>query len=106
MEIACQGVEDPLEDAVIDPALKPPMTRLIGRIPIGQVLPRRARAQDPQNPVQHVARIAPRPPAAIAPQPGFRQERFQDGPLRVSEVHAVEYDGDRNFVPPPCFQGL
>jgi hypothetical protein len=66
------------------------MAGLIRRIAIGQVLPGRARAKDPQNAIQDVARIAPRPSTPIPPQPRLRQQRFEDGPLRVSEVHAVE----------------
>lgn len=86
---------------MIDPPLKATMTRLIRRIPGRQILPRRTRPEDPQNAVQDVARIAPRPTAAVAPESGLGQQRFEDGPLGVSQVHAVEYDGDRNFVHTP-----
>ena len=83
-------MQDALERAVIDPALEAAMTGLIRRIAIGQILPGRAGPQHPENPVQHVPRIAPRPAAAIAPQAGFRHEWREDRPLRVREVHAVE----------------
>jgi hypothetical protein len=98
VEIDGQGFEDAPQRPGLDPCLKATMTGLIRRITIGEILPRRAGPEDPEDPIQHVAGIAPRPPAPIAAQTGLRQERRQDGPLRVSKVHAVEYDGDRNFV--------
>ena len=101
MEIGGQRLEDTPQRASLDPRLKAAMTGLIRRIALGEILPRRAGTEDPQNAVQHVAGIAPRPPAAIATQAGLRQERRQDGPLRVRQVHTVEYDGDRNFVHHP-----
>jgi hypothetical protein len=101
VEVGGQGLQDAPQRAGADPRLKAAMTGLIRRIAIGEILPRCAGTKDPENPVQHVSGIAPRPPASIAAQTGLRQERRQDGPLRVSEVHAVEYDGDRNFVHDP-----
>ena len=79
------------------------MARLIGRIPGRQVLPGGARAQHPEDPVQDVAGIAPRPTAPIATQTRSWQERREDRPLGVGQVHAVEYDGHRNFVHSPRF---
>ena len=101
MEIDRQGLQDAAQGAGTDPGLKAAMTGLIRRITGREILPRRAGSEDPEDPVQHVAGVAPRPPAAIAAQTGLRQEWRQDGPLRVCEVHAVEYDGDRNFVHHP-----
>jgi hypothetical protein len=94
------------ECPVVDPALKATMTRLVGRIAIREILPWRARPQDPQDPIQDVAGIAPRAAAAIAAHTRLRQQGRENCPLRVSQVHAVEYDGDRNFVSRPCSQGL
>jgi hypothetical protein len=101
VEIDGQGFQHAPQRARADPRLKAAMTGLIRRVAIGQILPRCAGPEDPEDPIQHVAGIAPRPPASIAAQTGLRQERRQDGPLRVSEVHAVEYDGDGNFVHDP-----
>ena len=93
---ACRSVGEGFEHlpqrAAIDRGLKAAMTRLIGRIPVGEIQPGRTGAQDPENPIQDVARIAPRPSAAIATQTWFRQERRQHGPLRVGQVHTAEYD--------------
>jgi hypothetical protein len=76
------------------------MAGLIRRIARRQVVPRRARTQDPQHAVQHGARVGPRPPATIE-SPSWLKQRFENGPLRVSQVHAAEYDGHRNSVHNP-----
>jgi len=99
-------VYDPLEDALVDPALEAAMTGLVRGIAIGQILPGRARPQDPQNPVQDIAGIAPRATPLVAADAGLREQRRKRRPLGVSQVHAVEYDGHRNFVSRPCYQGL
>ncbi|TPW00988.1 MAG: hypothetical protein FD124_3827 [Alphaproteobacteria bacterium] len=101
MQILREGMHDPLEDAVVDPPLKATMTRLVRRIPVGQILPRRARAKDPQDPIQHIARIAPRPSPSIATQARLRQERREDRPLGVGQVHTAKYDGRSYFVHTP-----
>ena len=90
VEIGGQGFQHATQHAVAHPALEPAMTGLIRRIPIGQVLPGAPVRKDPQDAIQDVARIAPGPTPPIAPQPRFRQQRCEDGPLRVSQVHAVE----------------
>ena len=84
MEIGGERLEDAPERPLADPALEPPMARLIGRIAIREVLPGRAGAKDPEDAVQDIAGIAPRSPAAIATETRLRQERRQNGPLRVS----------------------
>jgi hypothetical protein len=98
VEIRRECLEEAPERAGADPALKAAMTCLIRRIALWQVLPGRARAEDPEDAVQHIARIAPRSPTTIATDPRLRQERRETGPLRVGEVHAVEYDGQYTCV--------
>ena len=66
VEIGGERLEHAPERPVADPALKAAMTRLIRRIAIRQVLPGRAGAKDPEDAVQHVARIAPRSATSIA----------------------------------------
>jgi hypothetical protein len=83
VQIRGERLDDTPKRASVDPALKAAMARLIRRIALRQVLPGRAGAKDPEDAVQHIARIAPRSPAAIATNTRFRQERPQDGPLRV-----------------------
>ena len=71
MEIRGERLEHAPQRAVADPALKPPMARLIGRIAIRQVFPGRAGTEDPEDAVQHVARIAPRATTTIATDPSL-----------------------------------
>jgi len=95
MQIARQRLEHVAQRPVLDPALKAAMTRLIRRVPLGQIFH--------GAPVRRIQRMpfGPRSATSIASQTRLRQQRFEDGPLGVSQVHAVEYDGDRNFVHRP-----
>jgi hypothetical protein len=63
------------------------MTRLIGRITVGQVLPLGARPQDPQDAVEDLPRLAPGPPTAIRTPWRFRNNRLEDGPLFISQIY-------------------
>ena len=101
MEIPGERPQYPPEGAAVNPPLKPAMTRLIRGIAVGEVFPRRAGAENPQNPVQDVARVAPRASAPIAAQAGLGQERRENRPLGVSEVHTLRYDEPPNFVSRP-----
>jgi hypothetical protein len=103
VQVRRERLEHPTQRAPLDPGLKATMTGLIRRIAVGKILPGCARAENPKDSVQHVARIPPRSAALVAAHTGRRQEWREDRPLRVSEVHAVEYDGDRNFVHTPCW---
>jgi hypothetical protein len=98
VEIQGERLEDLPQRAAVDPGLEAAMTRLIGGVPVREIHPRRARAQDPEDAVQHVARIPPRPAAPIATQARFRQERRENRPLGVGKVHTAEYDGRSYFV--------
>lgn len=57
-------------------------------IAVGHLVPLRARAHHPENPIQHVAGIAPRPTASIGTPSRLWEERFDPSPLRIGEVHA------------------
>jgi hypothetical protein len=57
------------------------------RVPLGHVAPLGAGAQDPEDPIEHLAIVAPRPAAAIGATAMLRDQRFEDGPLLVREVH-------------------
>jgi hypothetical protein len=62
------------------------MTSLIRRIALGQILPRRPGAQNPENTIEHFPRIPPRPPASIFPSV-FPQQRLQHLPLAIGQIH-------------------
>lgn len=99
-EIFREPLQESIQAAAVLPLLKAAVTGLIGWIAPRQVMPRRARAQYPEHAVEDGARIRPRAPASIRAPPRT-ERRFEHGPLSVGEVHAVEYDGDRNFVHRP-----
>lgn len=82
-----QGVERAVEHPRADPGLIPAMAGLVGGIAPREILPGGAGLEDPQNPVQHIAGVAPRPPASIRPTARLGQEWFEHGPLLVGEVH-------------------
>ena len=99
-EVFGEPLQQPVESATALPLLKAAVAGLIRGIARRQIVPRRAGAQHPEHAVEDGACIRPRAPASIGTSP--RTERgFEHGPLGVSEVHAVEYDGDRNFVHRP-----
>jgi hypothetical protein len=101
-QILGEALQHAFEHAGPLPRLKTPMTRLIRWIPTRQVVPRRPGAQDPQHTVQDGARLRPRSAAPVGATRRTKQ-RLEDGPLGVSQVHAVEYDGDRNVVHHPVW---
>ena len=56
-------------------------------ITIGHVLPRGAGAQHPEDAVQHLACMAPRPAASIGAAVRLGDQGFEDAPLFVLEIH-------------------
>jgi hypothetical protein len=66
VEIHGERLEDLPQGAAVDPGLKAAVTGLIRRVAGRQILPRGAGPEDPEDPVQHIARIAPRSTAPIA----------------------------------------
>ena len=56
-------------------------------VPVGHVAPLRAGAQDPEDPIQHLAVVAPRPAAAIRAARVLRDRGREDCPLFVREIH-------------------
>ena len=96
-EIFREALQEPIQSAAALPLLKPAVTGLIRGVAPRQVMPRRAGAQHPADAIEDGPGIRPRAPAAIGPPPRT-ERRFKHGPLGVSEVHAVEYDGHHNFV--------
>jgi hypothetical protein len=77
------------------------MARLIRRISFRQVLPRRPCAEHPQDPVEDIPRIPPGASASVAPHTRLREEPFENGPLRVGQIHTLRYDRPQEFVHTP-----
>ena len=85
--MAGQALEYPPQRAAAHPELKPPMTGLIGRVARRQVVPRGPGPHDPQDAIQHIARIAPRTSAAVTPDPRRGEQRCDQSPLPFGEIH-------------------
>ena len=101
-QIFGETLQEPVQPAAALPLLKAPMARLIRWVARRQVVPRGPSAQYPEHAVQHGARIGPRtaPTIGTSLRP---KERLEHGPLLVSEVHAVEYDGQGTSVHTPAW---
>ncbi len=82
-------MQKPSECAVVLPLLEAAMAGLIGWIAVGKIVPRSAGAQNPENPVQHHLRIAPRPTSTVG-APFRSEKRLELLPLGVGEVHAPD----------------
>ena len=63
------------------------MDGLVGAVSVGQGLPRRAGAHEPQPAVEDLPPIAPRPAAAIGPHGVLGEAGFDEVPLRFGQVH-------------------
>jgi hypothetical protein len=94
-------VEQSLEGSVATPLLETAMAGLVRRIAFRKVVPRSAGAQDPENPVQHFARVSPRPAATIPAASRHRDQRCDDLPLRVRQVQCVPLQGEGSVV---CYE--
>src|SRR3974390_1778199 len=82
-----------VEHALTLPLLEPVVARLRRRVASRKVGPRRARPQHPEDPVEQIAWVPPRTPAALARALPLRlrdaaADRF---PLLVGEVHRRRY---------------
>jgi hypothetical protein len=82
-------------DTLPDPGGTPPSETPIDRVPIaillGNVAPRRARAQPPQDAVDDVAIILGRPATAALPGLAFnRQQNPQNTPLDLCQIAAAQ----------------
>lgn len=72
------------------------MAGLVRREALGQVLPVRAAAQNPENAVEDPARIPPGAAAPIGPARRQWNERFDDSPLFVCQFFASCHAIDRS----------
>jgi hypothetical protein len=86
-QVLGQSPQDAWKDTGAIPMLEATMARRRRRVPIRYVLPLRSRAQNPENAVQDLAIVAPRAPAPIRTTPWLRDQRLEDVPLFIREVH-------------------
>jgi len=91
-QVRRQRVQDLRDHPAAHPVLEPAMARRGRRIPIGHILPGRAGAQHPQDPVEDLAIVAPRPPPSIGSTMRLRNQRFENAPLFVLEYHGSLLD--------------
>jgi hypothetical protein len=96
-QIRSEPLEQPIQAAAALPLLKPPMAGLVRRVTRREIGPRRAGAQHPQHAVEYGAGIGPGAAASIRP-PTRPEGRFENGPLRVGQIHAARYDAPRLVV--------
>lgn len=91
-QILGQSLQHIAQQAGPPPLLKPTMTGLIGRVLPRQFTPLGAGPENPEHAVQHGASLLRRPaaPVGATTRP---EERFEDGPLLIREIHAARYDG-------------
>ena len=82
-----QGGEDSVEHPGSDPRLIAAMAGLVRGIAPRQVLPGGAGLEDPEDPVQHIARVPPGPSTTIGPDPRLREHGGKHRPLLIGEVH-------------------
>jgi hypothetical protein len=59
------GIEHAVEDPGPDPGLIAPVAGLVGRVASRQILPGRAGLEDPEDPIEDIAGVAPGPAAPI-----------------------------------------
>jgi hypothetical protein len=72
-----------VKDTRIDPLLEAPMTGLVRRIAIGQVLPACAGAQNPEHTIQDLACWLPRATGAARRKLFLWNQRLKDCPLLI-----------------------
>jgi hypothetical protein len=63
------------------------MAGLVRWVPLRQVVPLRARTQDPQDPIQDFSAAAPGASAPVRSPWQPTDERLQHGPLLVRQIH-------------------
>jgi hypothetical protein len=86
-QVLRQRVQDLREDAGTAPLLEAAMTGRRGGVAVRHILPRGTRAQHPQDAVEHGPIVAPGAAAPIGANLRLRNQRRENGPLFVLEIH-------------------
>lgn len=81
--------EDFPEHAGLDPLLHPPMTRLVRRVLARQRFPWSSGPQDPEHSIENASSIDTWSPLAVFTSFRLRDQRLDNTPLLVSELHVL-----------------
>jgi hypothetical protein len=102
-QVLGEGSKDLFESTVADPALESTVAGLVRRVAPRQILPRSARAKDPEHTIEDVSRIAERPTTPVLEKRFLlREKRLDQSPLLFGEVHIkVRSNFDPPVDPPP-----
>jgi hypothetical protein len=102
-QVLSQRPKELFKRAVSDPVLEATVAGLVRRIATRKVLPRCPGAEDPQDAIQDVSRIAVWPsPDALLDRLFLREKRPKESPLLLGEVHIkVRSDFDPPVDPLP-----
>jgi hypothetical protein len=81
----------PAQACIVNPALKPPVTRLVRRIPLGQVNPLRSNPQNPQDAIEHIPAVAPRASSPVSAARRLPDQGLHASPLRSRQIHPLAH---------------
>lgn len=79
------GIHQLVPDACFPPAVEAIVSGRIRPISLGQIAPRCARAQNPEDAVENLAVVL-----RLRPTPIQRQQRFDNAPLKVGQIVSHE----------------
>jgi len=83
------GVHQTIPDAVLAPAIEAVVGRRVGPVASGQIAPRGAGTQHPENAVENTPIVL-----RLRTAPVHRQQRLDDAPLEVGQVVAHDPSSD------------
>jgi hypothetical protein len=86
-QIVGERLQHLLQNAGLNPTLEATEARRVRRVPSRHVGPRSAGPEDPQNAVEHVAGITPRPSAAVVAHLRRWEKLLDCCPLLIGQVH-------------------
>ena len=93
LHLAVVGLDDGVHQAVPDAGFAPPIEAVVGRrvraISFGQIPPRRAGTQHPEDTVENTSIVL-----GFHAAPLLRQQRLDDAPLEVCEIVAHDPSSD------------
>lgn len=98
-QVFCERLENLPEHALRDPLLHSAMTGLVRRILTWQRFPRSSGPEDPEHAVENASRLDARTTLAVFANFGLRDQRLDNTPLLVSELHVLlDHIRDRDAI--------